>query len=72
MPNKVQPQWSSEEDFNSILDRIEKLYNPIIEEKGGNLIVTRNWESGTINAYARRLEKIGKFQCLEVWPDMKQ
>ena len=47
----------SEEDFNAILDRVETLYKPIIEEKGGNLIVTRNWESGTVNAYARRVGK---------------
>ena len=44
----------TEEEFNSILDRVEELYTPIIEEFGANLVVDRNWENGTVNAYARQ------------------
>lgn len=44
----------TEEEFNSILDRVEELYTPIIEEFGATLNVDRNWENGTVNAYARQ------------------
>jgi hypothetical protein len=44
----------TEEEFNSILDKIEELYTPIIEEFGATLNVDRNWENGTVNAYARQ------------------
>jgi len=45
----------TEEEFNSILDRIEELYTPIIAEFGGTLKVNRNWSDGTVNAYARQI-----------------
>jgi hypothetical protein len=45
----------TEEEFNSILDRIEELYTPIIEEFGATLDVSRNWDDGTVNAYARQI-----------------
>ncbi len=45
----------TEEEFNSILDRIEELYTPIIEEYGARLSVSRSWSDGTVNAYARQL-----------------
>ena len=45
----------TEETFNEILDKVEDLYTPIIEEFGATLDVVRNWESGTVNAYARQV-----------------
>ncbi|MAW07329.1 MAG: hypothetical protein CME61_03490 [Halobacteriovoraceae bacterium] len=45
----------TEETFNEILDKVEDLYTPIIEEFGATLDVVRNWESGTVNAYARQI-----------------
>lgn len=44
----------TEELFNSIIDRVEKIYSPIIAEKGKKLRVVRKWEDGTVNAYANR------------------
>ena len=45
----------TEEEFNSILDRIEEMYTPIIAEFGATLSVARSWSDGTVNAYARQL-----------------
>lgn len=44
----------TEEEFNSILDRIEKIYGPIVKAKGGSLEVRRLWTDGTVNASAER------------------
>jgi hypothetical protein len=43
------------EEFNSILDRITKIYGPIIAAKGGTLDIQRLWDDGTVNASAERL-----------------
>ena len=42
----------SEASFNSTIDEIERIYKPIVKERGANLTVVRNWEDGTVNAYA--------------------
>lgn len=44
----------TEEVFNSVLDRAEALYAPIIKAKGKKLQVVRKWEDGTVNAYAQQ------------------
>jgi hypothetical protein len=44
----------SKEMFDKIIDAVEKIYGPIIKEKGGNLVVERNWDDDTVNAYAER------------------
>lgn len=44
----------TEEKFNKILDRVEVLYKPIIEAKGKTLLISRNWDDGTVNAYAQQ------------------
>ena len=46
---------TTQADFNSALDKIEKYYTPIIAAKGGRLVVNRDWNSGTVNASAERL-----------------
>lgn len=38
--------------FNSIIDRLEEIYAPVIAEKGANLKIIRKWEDPTVNAYA--------------------
>lgn len=45
----------SEETFNSVIDEAEELYTSIISGMGGTLEIERNWEDGTVNAYAQRL-----------------
>jgi hypothetical protein len=44
----------TKEQFNSVLDRVEKLYKPIIADLGKNLDVIRKWDDGTVNAYAQQ------------------
>ncbi|MCM2282432.1 MAG: hypothetical protein NDI61_11380 [Bdellovibrionaceae bacterium] len=44
----------SEQEFNSILDRIQALYDPEVNARGATLSIARNWESGTVNASAMR------------------
>jgi len=42
----------TEDAFNNAMDKIEKIYSPIISAKGKTLLIERNWEDGTVNAYA--------------------
>jgi hypothetical protein len=44
----------TEERFDEILDQVEQVYSPIISDLGAKLVVDRNWEDGTVNAYAQR------------------
>jgi len=44
----------TEEVFNSVIDDIEEIYAPIVESKGGELNVIRNWDDATVNAFAQR------------------
>jgi hypothetical protein len=41
-----------EAQFNRVLDRVEQVYTPIIQAKGGKLFVNRLWKDGKVNAYA--------------------
>lgn len=50
----------TEEIFNEVLDKMEALYAPIIADKGKRLSVDRNWEDGTVNAYAQQLGNVWK------------
>lgn len=43
-----------EEKFNEVIDSVVSVYEPIIAEMGGKLKVERNWDDGTVNAYASR------------------
>jgi len=44
----------SESEFNSVIDQVESVYGPIVAQHGGNLVIRRNWQDGTVNAYASR------------------
>lgn len=44
-----------EDAFNKIIDKVVEIYTPIVKGMGGNLDVSRNWENGTVNAYAQRI-----------------
>lgn len=43
-----------ESTFNSLVDRLERIYKPIFKNKGGNLSIVSNWQDGTVNAYTMR------------------
>lgn len=44
----------TEQLFNQLIDRVEKVYSPIVQEKGGILKVNRLWTNDTVNASANR------------------
>lgn len=44
----------SEEEFNLVLDRIERIYSPVITQFGGKLRVNRKWTDPTVNASAQQ------------------
>ncbi len=49
----------TEEQFNSVIDKIEGMYAPIVssEPSAPVLKVIRNWTDGTVNAYAQQTGK---------------
>jgi hypothetical protein len=50
----------SEQEFNHIIERYEKIYIPIAQESGGNLSVDRKWKDDKVNASATRMFKSWK------------
>jgi hypothetical protein len=44
----------TEGQFNDTLDRVAKIYEPIIKSMGAKLTIQRAWSDGTVNAYATR------------------
>jgi hypothetical protein len=44
----------TEKQFNDVIDRVEKVYSPIVTQEGGKLQIVRNWTDATVNAYAQR------------------
>ncbi|MBS1960660.1 MAG: hypothetical protein JST04_00480 [Bdellovibrionales bacterium] len=43
--------------FNQIIDKVDRVYRPVIAQAGGNLVIDRSWNDGTVNAYADRQGK---------------
>ncbi|MEX1100133.1 MAG: hypothetical protein WEB87_06890, partial [Bacteriovoracaceae bacterium] len=43
-----------EAEFNAVIDKVSAIYDPIVTQMGGTLNVERNWDDGTVNAYASR------------------
>ncbi|MAZ49447.1 MAG: hypothetical protein CME65_12880 [Halobacteriovoraceae bacterium] len=43
-----------EQEFNRVLDKLQQVYDPIINQYGGNLKINRLWSDGTVNASANR------------------
>jgi hypothetical protein len=50
----------NEQQFNMAIDRVEKIFAPIIASMGGNLVVERRWTDPTVNAYAQQSGKTWK------------
>jgi hypothetical protein len=44
----------NETQFNAVLDRIEKLYGPVVAQAGGKLRINRKWTDPTVNASAQQ------------------
>ncbi len=47
----------TEEQFTSVIDKVEGIYAPLVATEGGELKVIRNWTDGTVNAYAQQVGK---------------
>jgi hypothetical protein len=43
-----------EAKFNEVIDSVVAVYAPIVQGMGSKLKVERNWDDGTVNAYAHR------------------
>lgn len=41
-------------EFNAVIDKVTAIYDPVVTQMGGELSVERNWDDGTVNAYASR------------------
>lgn len=48
----------TEAEFNAVISSVEKIYAPVVASMGGQLNIQRNWNDGTVNAYASREGKI--------------
>lgn len=40
--------------FNAAIDKVEKVYSSVVSGMGGDLKIVRNWDNGTVNAYATK------------------
>jgi hypothetical protein len=47
----------TQEQFDRAIAKVEKVYYPIVDEMGFELVVYKAWNSNTMNAYADRKEK---------------
>lgn len=54
----VRARGIDEAMFNGVLDRVERVYGPIVAAKGAQLRVVRKWEDATVNAYAQQFGKV--------------
>ncbi len=45
----------TEAEFNAELNKIQSVYGPIIQSKGGKLEISRQWTNDTVNASAQRV-----------------
>lgn len=54
----------TEQQFNAVLDRLERLYKDDVQKMGDTLKINRLWKDGTVNASAQRS---GKTQVLNMY-----
>lgn len=57
LPMSLVADGISKAEFDQVLDRLEKVYAPIIAKEGAKLIVERDWQDGEFNAYATQQRK---------------
>ncbi|MBC7540713.1 MAG: hypothetical protein H7281_17975 [Bacteriovorax sp.] len=44
----------NEVQFNRVMDKMIKLYSPIVSQHGANFVIERRWTDGTVNAFAHQ------------------
>ena len=52
--NHMRSEGITKNEFYRVTNKLEEIYSPIVATAGGQLSIQKNWESGTVNAYARR------------------
>jgi len=50
----------SRAEFDAAIEKVETIYSPIISSMGAKLDIVRNWDDGTVNAYASQSGKTWK------------
>ena len=53
--NALRSGGITKEAFDQVIDQAEAVYTSIVSQEGGRLSIERNWDDGTVNAYAQRL-----------------
>lgn len=48
----------TKKQFNAVINKVVRIYEPIITARGGKLNVIRDWKNGTVNAYASRFQDV--------------
>lgn len=54
IPKSLNFSGITEDQFNEMIDRVSAVYAPIIQGMGATLNAIRDWNNGTVNAYASR------------------
>jgi hypothetical protein len=54
--NQISASGLSEAAYHRAIDRVVKIYKPIVRNWGGNLVIERLWENGKVNAGTYRPE----------------
>lgn len=44
----------TEQQYNQIMDRIDAIYTPVIQQKGGKFVINRLWSDSTVNSSAQQ------------------
>jgi len=45
----------TQDQFNRVMDRVQKLYGPVVAQEGGTLVINRKWDDPTVNASAEEM-----------------
>jgi len=50
--NSPQSKGIGQAEFNKVLDTIQRIYGPVVQQRGGKLVIKRLWDNATVNASA--------------------
>jgi len=59
-PEQSKDSNMTEKEFNSIIDKVGEIYSPVVESLGKELDMVKDWNNGTVNAYAQQAGLIWK------------
>jgi hypothetical protein len=64
-----------EEQFNAVIDKVEKIYSPIVAAQGAELKIERLWKNGAVNAEAEQFGNqwvVRMFGGMARWRDITE